>query len=58
MMHLIYYVTWNADYYLIHITVIIKLRYLILLGEDLVFILDKIKNNYGYIPLKIHREWL
>jgi len=53
-----YYVTWNADYYPINATITIELRYSDTSEGDSAYTSEKTENSYGYIPLKMNKDWL
>ncbi|KAL1998145.1 hypothetical protein VTN02DRAFT_6786 [Thermoascus thermophilus] len=53
-----YYVTWNADFYPSNATITIELRYSDTSEGDSAYTSDRTENSYGYIPLKMNRDWL
>ncbi|KAL2862892.1 DUF4448 domain-containing protein [Aspergillus lucknowensis] len=53
-----YYVTWNADFYPLNATITIELRYSDSLDGTSAFTSEKTENSYGYIPLRMQRDWL
>lgn len=53
-----YYVTWNADFYPLNATITIELRYPNSTEGDSAFTSERTDNSYGYIPLRMRKEWL
>ena len=53
-----YYVTWNADLYPLNATITIELRYPNSSEGDSAFTSERTDNSYGYVPLRMQKEWL
>lgn len=53
-----YYVTWNADFYPLNATITIELRYPNSSEGDSAFTSERTDNSYGYVPLRMRKEWL
>lgn len=53
-----YYVTWNADLYPLNATITIELRYPNSTEGDSAFTSERTDNSYGYVPLRMRKEWL
>ncbi|KAL1969544.1 hypothetical protein VTN77DRAFT_8982 [Rasamsonia byssochlamydoides] len=53
-----YYITWDADFYPINSSIIIELRYSNHSAGDSAYTSDRTENGYGYVPIKMQKEWL
>ncbi|KAE8133368.1 hypothetical protein BDV38DRAFT_274334 [Aspergillus pseudotamarii] len=53
-----YYVTWNADFYPLNVSITIEMRYSSSTVGDSAFTSEKTDNSYGYLPLYMRKEWL
>ncbi|KAL1983427.1 hypothetical protein VTN96DRAFT_10333 [Rasamsonia emersonii] len=53
-----YYITWDVDFYPINSSIIIELRYSDNSAGDSAYTSDRTENGYGYVPIKMQKEWL